>query len=251
MKIEEYFPNLPNSHVEDMKRFKFINSMIQKNPFIFHKKKYFIRNLGNANQELLFFQRDNEKYNNLYHNFMKIKSKYIEENAKNYIKYLTSHRNENFFPENNKNTIINDNIPVKNMRNQNIFQLNKNYSQSFLFTPRNYINKKLNFIPNNIKAKGSDITNPFYYDRAPKEIFKLNQEVMNYNKKISENRYILKKKLHRNLIDELPIGPGKINNPRYYNLGESILEINPIINKGQYLMPISKSCTKFKRFNYD
>ena len=63
---------------------------------------------------------------------------------------------------------------------------------------------------------------------------KKNIEILNYN----TNAY--KSKFHSNIIyrnnfslkKNLPIPPGKINNPRFYFLGESKLDRNPIVNPG-------------------
>ena len=51
---------------------------------------------------------------------------------------------------------------------------------------------------------------------------------MDYNLKESENKFIKNKKLSKYSDDKLAIAPGKINNPKYYNLGESVLDKNPI-----------------------
>ena len=66
---------------------------------------------------------------------------------------------------------------------------------------------KKNFIPNIIKARGSD--------RIAKEIIKKNQEVMDYNIKESENKYIKMKKLSKYSDVKLAIEPGKVNNPNF------------------------------------
>ena len=39
---EEYFPYLPNSRLEDNKKYKYINDIMDKNPFTYHKKVLFL-----------------------------------------------------------------------------------------------------------------------------------------------------------------------------------------------------------------
>ena len=130
----------------------------------------------------------------------------------------------------------------------------KNTTEIDLLSPRtstnNYNNtissEKSNFIANNVKTKNSDITNPFFYNNVAKEIIKLNQETMEYNRKESENKYN-KKKNNRYYNDYISLSPEKIKNPNYYNLGESSLEINPIINKGHYSISFSRNHKNFNK----
>ena len=135
MKLKKitYFPYLPNSQIEDNKRYKYIRDMMEKNPFTYHKKKnafsFFdkkrfriidsnnninvdINNETNSNKnsslnnkegESLVFQKDHDKYMNLYNNFMKKKSSTIETNAQNYLNYIL-HLNKPF-------NVNNDNSP--------------------------------------------------------------------------------------------------------------------------------------------
>ena len=39
---KSYFPYLPNSRIEDNKRYKYIRDMMEKNPFTYHKRKIFL-----------------------------------------------------------------------------------------------------------------------------------------------------------------------------------------------------------------
>ena len=259
---KEYFPYLPNSRIEDNKRLKYINAIIDKNPFAYHKKKFYLsnsqdnifskinvrnfsidntnnndtyidnnensidnytsrsRNLNgeNVNQELLFFQKENDKNIDLYKNFMKNKSSSIEAHAQNYLNFLSQHKN--LSPQN------------KNYNNNNLkrFSLKKNKSVADM--TKIYTEKKKNFVPSFIKVRASDITNPFYYDGIAKEIIKRNREIMEYNIKESERKYNCNKirKISRNSSDLLPYAPGQITNPDYYNLGDSFLNSNPIVN---------------------
>ena len=64
---------------------------------------------------------------------------------------------------------------------------------------------------------------------------KLNNDIMNYNLKEAEKKMNKKKINSRNYINEdISLGPEKIRNIKYYNIGQSSLNINPILNKGSY-----------------
>ena len=266
-----YFPYLPNSKIDDNKRYKYICDKIEKEPFAYHKKKnssfvfnkqYYIsldsdlnKNRNKINQELLFFQKENDKYINSYNNFMQKKSSQIEENAENYLNYFSGYKNninneQNF--QNTKNNYLNysQELLPKNK------YLSKNRSVPNLFpsTSRNYNNitkvktEKNNFIPSLVKTRGSDITNPFFYDEVAKEIMEKNQEVMAYNMKVSENKFRKKLITSKFSDDKIALAPGKINNPNYYNLGESFLDKNPILNKGIYSPSYSFNANYFNRY---
>ena len=266
-----YFPYLPNSKSDDNKRYKYICDKIEKEPFAYHKKKnssfvfnkqYYIsldsdlnKNRNKINQELLFFQKENDKYINSYNNFMQKKSSQIEENAENYLNYFSGYKNninneQNF--QNTKNNYLNysQELLPKNK------YLSKNRSVPNLFpsTSRNYNNitkvktEKNNFIPSLVKTRGSDITNPFFYDEVAKEIMEKNQEVMAYNMKVSENKFRKKLITSKFSDDKIALAPGKIKNPNYYNLGESFLDKNPILNKGIYSPSYSFNANYFNRY---
>ena len=90
----------------------------------------------------------------------------------------------------------------------------------------------------------TDITDNSYYDKISKQlILQMNKNYMDYNQNLINKRYSPnagnKLFLRNNL---LAIPPGHISNPRYYNLGESRLRSNPIVNPGNRA-PI------FNRFN--
>lgn len=293
---QSYFPYLPNSQNEDNKRYKYIRDMMEKNPFAYHKRKNFsssfninnyqiipdnIQNQNNniqsnisiannnidnsngndVNQELLFFQKANEKYIDSYKSFMKQKSSTIETNAQKYLNYITQNKKPyniqnklNLFSvnkeQNNKNINNNSDIHLSNELRGKILYGNKSTPDINSYKSRNNniveVDKK-NFIPYNIKARGSDITNPFFYDCIAKEIIKKNQEAMDYNLKESENKFKKKKNLPKYSDEKLAIAPGKINNPKYYSLGESVLDKNPILNKGQYSPSFTRNYNYFNR----
>ena len=321
-----YFPYLPNSRIEDNKRYKYIRDMMEKNPFTFHRKKnalsFFDKkrfkiidsksdnieknneintnsSLNNNNQESLIFQKDHDKYMNLYNNFMKKKTSTIESNAQNYLNYLINlkkpfqitnninndnknynliktQNNSNYNAEsisninkstnlnNLSNTMNNNTIPISNHvpGRKNFILGIKSPTETNLFSPRGSLSsnnifesekekERENFIASNIKTKNSDITNPFFYNGIAKEIIKLKQETMDYNKKESENKYKQKKNYLRYSNDDIALSPEKIHNPNYYNIGESHLEINPIINRGHYSMSYSRNHKTFNRQKSD
>ena len=292
---QSYFPYLPNSRIEDNKRYKYIRDMMEKNPFTYHKRKNISfnnnyntildnqnqnkimqndnisitnnidnSNGNNINQELLFFQKANDNYIDSYNSFMKQKSSTIENNAQRYLNYITNNKssfnNKKNLLRNDEefNNNLNNNLPINNElkgRKTNLYEKTKSAIDINAFPLINnneYNNQtievdKRNFIPSNIKARGSDITNPFFYDCIAKEIIRKNQETMDYNLKESENKFNKKKKLSKYSEDKLAIAPGKINNPKYYNLGESSLDKNPILNKGEYTPSFSRNYKYFSR----
>ena len=287
-----FFPYLPYNRMEDNNRTKNIINILEKNPFVFHKKKniFFNKNKNESrdinknnnilndnksfssvnlnendnNKGLFNFQRVYEENRNLFDNLIEKKSKTIEANVQNYL---------NFISQKNKSEILNKNLHIKSLKSptyaQNLPLLNNRYnfiahnsrnqylrksnsennlnlSNSPLNSDiNNIINKDKKYIPSK-KGKRTDITNPFFYDGISEEIIKLNKEVMDYNLKESENKHN-KNKILNKYYDNLPLGPQKINNPKYYNLGESSLEINPIINRGHYSIINSKSYNHFNK----
>jgi len=263
----EYFPYLPYSQIEDNKRCQNILKEMEKDPFTFHKKKSSLMNLYNINlqkdsgenQELLFFQKRHDKDINSYNNFMQKKSSTIEANARNYLKYishpininnLSTRRSQKDYSsiKENINSNIN-NLSTLTHSNSNLNIDNKEAEKSSLYfnlkknpTEKNIFTKKSEFIAGNVKIKRSDITNPSYFNEIGEEIMKLNNDVMNYN--IREAQKKLNKKM-MNKNEDISISPEKINNRDYYNIGESTLNVNPIINKGSYFQNELKNIKKY------
>ena len=263
----EYFPYLPYSQIEDNKRCQNILKEMEKDPFTFHKKKSSLMNLYNINlqkdsdenQELLFFQKRHDKDINSYNNFMQKKSSTIEANARNYLKYISHPININNLSKRrsqkdyssikeNINSNIN-NLSTLTHSNSNLNIDNKETEKSSLYfnlkknpTEKNIFTKKSEFIAGNVKIKRSDITNPSYFNEIGEEIMKLNNDVMNYN--IREAQKKLNKKM-MNKNEDISISPEKINNRDYYNIGESTLNVNPIINKGSYFQNELKNIKKY------
>ena len=270
-----YLPYLPSNKLEDNKRYKNILDKIEKEPFVFHKKKntsfYFDNHCyisqnnldlskkeNKVNQELLFFQNENDKYIDSYNYFMNKKLNKIRENAENYVNYISQKNKLN--NTDNKNELKNylNNSHLMNSAKKTLF---RNRSLPDIEIPFNSYKKdeynfKLsetgknnnNFVPRLIKARGSDITNPFFYDRVASDIIQKNHEVLNYNLMESERKYNKKKKLPKYSDEKIALAPGKINNPNYYNLGESSLDKNPILNKGIYNPSFSYNANYFRRY---
>ena len=115
------------------------------------------------------------------------------------------------------------------------------YKSLYEYSNLNNLNNNDNIINNNSymermpNFKGAtDITDNSYYDKISKQlILQMNKNYMDYNqilinKRYSPNpgnKYFLKN-------NQLAVPPGHISNPRYYNLGESRLSSNPIVNPG-------------------
>ena len=262
----EYFPYLPYSQIEDNKRCQNIIKEMKKDPFTFHKKKSSLINLYyinkqkdvGENQELLFFQKWHDEDINSYNNYMKRKSSTIEANTRNYLKFISNpniinlrkSRNQIYYNpiKENKSSNIN-NISSLNHSNNNvniqIKQLNKkelNFNIKKNPTEKDIFKKRDELIKNNAKFRRSDITNPSYFNEIGEEIMKLNNEAMDYNIREAEKK--LYKKL-TNKYDDISLSPEKIQNINYYNLGESFLDVNPLINKGSYFQNELKNAKKY------
>jgi hypothetical protein len=292
-KKEIFFPYLPYNRIEDNKRTKHIIDILEKNPFVFHKKKNIFNNtskneskdmngkdkilndnnpfalekLNNINNDkgVLDFQRVHEENRNIFNDLIEKKSKTIEVNTQNYLNFIAQKNKSDILKKNSeikyiKFPISEQNLPLLNNHPNFIIQnelkdkkyrnLKKSSTENNLLLYNSPLNSDINniinknYIPGK-KGKRSDITNPFFYDGIPERILKLNKEVMDYNIKASENKHNKEKILYK-FYDDLPLDPQQINNPKYYNLGESSLEINPIISRGHYPMINSKS---YKNFN--
>ena len=262
----EYFPYLPYSQIEDNKRCQNIIKEMKKDPFTFHKKKSSLINLYyinkqkdvGENQELLFFQKWHDEDINSYNNYMKRKSSTIEANTRNYLKFISNpniinlrkSRNQIYYNpiKENKSSNIN-NISSLNHSNNNvniqIKQLNKkelNFNIKKNPTEKDIFKKRDELIKNNAKFRRSDIPNPSYFNEIGEEIMKLNNEAMDYNIREAEKK--LYKKL-MNKYDDISLSPEKIQNINYYNLGESFLDVNPLINKGSYFQNELKNAKKY------
>ena len=262
----EYFPYLPYSQIEDNKRCQNIIKEMKKDPFTFHKKKSSLINLYyinkqkdvGENQELLFFQKWHDEDINSYNNYMKRKSSTIEANTRNYLKFISNpniinlrkSRNQIYYNpiKENKSSNINNisslnhsnnnvNIQIKQLNQQELnFNIKKNPTEKDIFKKRDEL------IKNNAKFRGSDIPNPSYFNEIGEEIMKLNNEAMDYNIREAEKK--LYKKL-TNKYDDISLSPEKIQNINYYNLGESFLDVNPLINKGSYFQNELKNAKKY------
>lgn len=221
-----YFPN--ESYNNDKKRAINFIKLLEQNPYKYHKKKiYFPPILNNSkqidnennNSGLLFCQNENDKILKSFHNFIKSKSQILDENRMNYLNFLEKEKERKSYKTNNT---INYN------KTKNIFPLKISESQS------NFDNYK--YTPKYLKNNGSDVTNPNYFDNIAKKLkMKKNLEFMNYNRninKIKNNSNYHYMNSNFPLRKNIPFSPGKINNLRYYFLGESKLQRNPIVNPG-------------------
>ena len=189
---------------------------------------------------------------------MKRKSSTIEANTRNYLKFISNpniinlrkSRNQIYYNpiKENKSSNINNisslnhsnnnvNIQIKQLNQQELnFKIKKNQTEKDIFKKRDEL------IKNNAKFRRSDIPNPSYFIEIGEEIMKLNNEAMDYNIREAEKK--LYKKL-TNKYDDISLSPEKIQNINYYNLGESFLDVNPLINKGSYFQNLLKNAKKY------
>ena len=261
-----YFPYLPYSQIEDNKRCQNIIKEMEKDPFTFHKKKISFINLCHnnkeknieENQELLFFQKWHDKNINSYNNYMKRKASTIEANTRNYLKFMSHRniinlrksRNENYYNpiKENINSNINDISKLNhcnsnlNINNKEIDKKELNFNNKKNQIEEYILKKSVELMKSNVKFRRSDITNPSYFNEIGEGIMKLNNDAMNYNIREAEKKY--NKKL-MNKYDDIPLSPEKIQNPNYYNIGESSLNVNPLINKGSYFQNGLKNVNKY------
>ena len=224
-----------------------------------------IKDQDSINNELLLFQDENNKQINTLKNKINRKSFLIQENANNYINYMIKEKNntnKNYTNEpankNNKNNrytklykSVDQSFTAKNYElNNNL--LFSNYTKDTLgkkinadnninrynsIGNINSMNKAFSFDENNFLPRiTSDITNNNYYDKITRKLKKqFNKNYLDYNQSIMNNRKSPNNSFKMPYIknnNELTLPPGGISNPNYYNLGESKLSSNPIVNPG-------------------
>lgn len=240
------------------RRIKLMENALKNDPFLYHKRKNVISTRFNdsneengqkTNEELLFCQDENFKQINNYKNNIKSKSSTIEANAHNYITYMMREKNSMnkinptepnshqisftpnkypFFPNRMNESSSSKNIMNKAMSYDENNIINNLYNDKSLDGRNNYFNR----VPN---LKGTDITDQNYYDKISKQlILQMNKNYQDYNQNLLNKRYspLTANKMLFIKNDDLALPPGHISNPRYYNLGESRLSSNPIVNPG-------------------
>ena len=220
-------------------RAKIFKNLFENNPYRYHKKKNCFSsgyndsesNGKNSNQELLLFQKENERNINLFHNFIKCRSQFIEKNKNNYLNFIKNEK-EKKNKINNIRTLNNSkslSLSLFSIDQKNDSNINSNYYNDY---SRN-INKFSYRLPKYGKHKRSDITNPNHFDNIMKTLLlKKNINILNYNNNNYKRKY--PKRNYLSFDDELPLPPGRINNLKYYNLGESKLKSNPIVSPGNH-----------------
>ncbi len=185
---------------------------------------------------------------------MKNKSCILENNAREYLSFLSSERKTKA-KMNNSNKFIKLNNIESNANNDTIDRAieylmeRKNNSQPKCFTEMTFKNisaknnnnnnsnningifeEKKNFVPGFVKTKSSDITNPLFYDNIARQILLAkNKEIMKWNKMKSEYQYNSRNNKLSHSTESFPTAPGKSANPKYYDLGDSNLKDNPIL----------------------
>ena len=218
----------------------------------------------NTNNELLLFQDENKKHINTLKNKINRKSFIIEENANNYLNYMMNEKNIN-----NKNMktepgqrnkrytqlmksgiqslspnkyAINKNLLFSNYQNNTLDKKlmnnnNYNYNNSIVNMNKAFSYDENNFLPIiNTKKSASDITDNNYYDKISRQLkMQFNKNYLDYNQEIINKRKSPNNSNKMPYIknnNELTLPIGGISNPNYYNLGESKLSSNPIVNPG-------------------
>jgi len=219
-----------------------------------------------TNNELLVFQDENKKHINTLKNKINKKSFIIEENANNYLNYMMNKKNFN-----NKNMktepgqrnkrytqliksgiqslspnkyALNKNLLFSNYQNNTLdkkFNMNDPYNYNSIDNIHN-MNKAFSYDENNFlpiistKKSASDITDNNYYDKISKQLkMKYNKDYLDYNQEMINKRKSpsnANKMPYIKTNNELTLPIGGISNPNYYNLGESKLSSNPIVNPG-------------------
>ena len=259
-------------NIQEVKRNEEIEKVLKNDPFLYHKKKYVIssrfndsntKDGDNTNNELLLFQDENKKHINTLKNKINRKSFIIEENANNYLNYMMNEKNLNnknmktepgqrnkrytqlmksgiqsLSPNKyaiNKNLLFSNyqnNILDKKLMNNNPYHYNSidNMNKAFSYDENN-------FLPIiNTKKSASDITDNNYYDKISRQLkMQFNKNYLDYNQEIINKRKSPNNSNKMPYIknnNELTLPIGGISNPNYYNLGESKLSANPIVNPG-------------------
>ena len=219
-----------------------------------------------TNNELLLFQDENKKHINSLKNKINKKSFIIEENANNYLNYMMNEKNFN-----NKNMktepgqrnkrytqliksgiqslspnkyALNKNLLFSNYQNNTLdkkFNMNAPYNYNSIDNIHN-MNKAFSYDENNFlpiistKKSASDITDNNYYDKISRQLkIKFNKDYLDYNQEMINKRKSpsnANKMPYIKTNNELTLPIGGISNPNYYNLGESKLSSNPIVNPG-------------------
>ena len=218
---------LNESRNNDAKRTLNFYKLLKENPFKYHKKKnYFLspsecnvnnKNNGDNNSELSLFYKENERIVKSFHSIMKSKSTIMDKNKRNYLNFLEKEKEKKY----NNHININKSQDINYKHN---YKIDTNLINSFSISPK--YNKNI-----------SDVTNPNYFDNiAKKLIMKKNFEIMSYNNNDYKSKYNINSSINKNYFlnknRNIPLAPGKINNPRYYFLGESKLDRNIIVNPG-------------------
>ena len=259
-------------NIQEVKRNEEIEKVLKNDPFLYHKKKYVIssrfndsntKDGDNTNNELLLFQDENKKHINTLKNKINRKSFIIEENANNYLNYMMNEKNIN-----NKNMktepgqrnkrytqlmksgiqslspnkyAINKNLLFSNYQNNTLDKKLMN-NNPYHYNSIDNMNKAFSYDENNFlpiintKKSASDITDNNYYDKISRQLkMQFNKNYLDYNQEIINKRKSPNNSNKMPYIknnNELTLPIGGISNPNYYNLGESKLSANPIVNPG-------------------
>ena len=129
-KEKVFFPYLPSNRIEDNKRTKHIIDILEKNPFVFHKKKNIFNNISkneskeinikdniNNDKDVLNFQRVHEENRNIFNDLIEQKSKKIEINVQNYLNFIAEKNKSDILKKNNQNLpLLNSHPKYRNLK---------------------------------------------------------------------------------------------------------------------------------------
>lgn len=235
--------NIFDCNESPVKRLKTLENALIKNPFLYHKKKNVIYSKFNdnnntngeySNQELLFWQDENNKQINIFKNKIKERESLIDNNTHNFLNYIMKEKKLN---------LINKKINLESgLHNKNIYEINNNNQNrinQFQFPNERYNTSLSNYRNNIIKRKIDNDNNKRKYNSINYKTDMLN--VLNFGNKLEhQNSY---KNLSNNILRTFE----KKNNKNEFLKYDSI---NNNINKSSFIPRIFKDKTDITDNSY-
>ena len=142
---------------------------------------------------------------------------------------------------NMKKSLINGNNIINELNLGNKMNISNSYKNLPNINNLNILNNENDnnnndYLPRIANFKGNtDITDHSYYDKISKQlILQMNKNYVDYNKNLAIKRYNSNEENNLYFLrkNKLAAPPQYISNPKYYDLGESKLRSNPIVNPG-------------------
>lgn len=235
-----------------MKEKKSTNKIIPTEPISPFDNIYDRNNINNKRQINKFpyqesFTPNKYSYNNYNNNLTLSNYRVNSVNIKNNHKSNNNNLDYINFNNNKINDLNLDSNKINGTNNSNeITNQAFSYDENNVYNNINVINnnndniniRSSKYLPKIQSLKGTtDITDQNYYDKISKQlILQMNKNYMDYNHNLMSKRYSPSPNIGNKFFnlrnDKLALPPGHILNPRYYNLGESKLSSNPIVNPG-------------------